>query len=278
MRSKIYDNIIEFFKSLFYGFVFLSSLFFGSYITLMGLGSFVFVFSRFYFPYDIKLLFMYLVIILIGFLIISVITLAFFNTNYGLLKKKKNRRTCFTVLFIFCSFLLGFVFINLEYGANIISLDLNNHSDWNDKEGVIKCFGDSGYLIVGDGITCRTHPNFTNIQGNVTSELWDGQLIYQDLIPYNSFFEYLEVDDANMRFFAHNNTRRIHIEFSATNESGYPFYLSTGESYPLIKFLDKEDYQERKDKYLGYMIALIVGILFSVPSAIVNIRKMMKEN
>jgi hypothetical protein len=161
--------------------------------------------------------------------------------------------------------LSGTIFIDNVYGYRILSGNLNlanNTSIIYAGNGTIVCKSIVDKIVAGATVTCYPTPafnfsngiiNFTDNMGKVTG------------ISLNS----------TISFEAPQNTKRIYFELNGYDSENKAVNVSTGLLYTVYT------YQELNDRYqnlLSSFFLLITGVLFIVPSLIINIRDIMGNN
>jgi|GEM_PF-1980748 len=176
----------------------------------------------------------------------------------------KNIWTIRTYYAMFCILILGIVFITIMFGKPQFELVLREAVNGS-IAGNITCTDNSGYLLIGNEITCTTEPKLSNPLVFISFDFLDGARPQ----PHGQ---------SNLTFIAPSNLQRIGFNIRGVDEYNQNrSFVTSSDVTGSLKFLSEEEAKERKDKFIGFFLALLGIILFTVPAAMVNLRELAKE-
>lgn len=169
----------------------------------------------------------------------------------------KNKWTIHTVYFMFCIFVLGTVFITVMFGKPQLELVLREAVNGT-VAGNIACIDNSGYLIVGNEISCTTEPRLSNLLVFISFDFLNGT-------------HTITHGQSNLTLTASSNLRRIGFNIRGVDDNNQNRSFVTSNDF---NFLSEDEAKERKDNFITFFLALLGIILFTVPAAMVNLKQL----
>ncbi len=185
---------------------------------------------------------------------------------------KIKKMTIITLCIIILIFFFGFFSINEVIGYNPIKLNLlENYNSLIGRgmgAGVVQCYGENEIYFVNQNITC-TYENALNLVNLTINTI----IIIEDnsKLIYNGTL----LSPLNISFKAPENVMYVYFNMTGFDYYGNQRNLSVG--YP-ARFLTKEEYEVNKRIFLGAMISLIIILFATIPSVILNLKQIWKEN
>lgn len=204
--------------------------------------------------------------ILITFLIFGLIVTL--NLSFIKLLKKIKVMTIVTLSLMCLLFFFGMFSINEVIGYNPIKFNLIEDipGPLVRYSGTVECRSDEAEIyFANDPIRCEYKPNieFKDISTNTRFKV------------ENYSFINLTDHDLNVTFIAPEKGTHAYFELSGIDTNNNQRYLSV--SYP-YKFLTRDEYEKNKQLVLTAIISLLILILVTVPSAVINIREIWNKN
>jgi len=170
-------------------------------------------------------------------------------------KKKINWWFWGTVLLMLFFFYFGIFVLDDQIGLQPIKLVLRNiDGSIYDVKG-IEC---NNNFVIGENVSCKVLPKLKNVTTKITF-----------------FFENGTKEGINdLNFVAPDNLKSICFNVDGIDASNIKRELSVCTNY---RFLSKEEYIERRKMFLSYLVGLFGVIFVTIPTAIVNIKKLWKR-
>lgn len=175
-------------------------------------------------------------------------------------KTETNKWIYWTVIFIIIFVLLGFVFINAEFGVQPLTFRLREVGHIENVLGNITCRGINPQVLAGERAICNVEPQLKIISA---------ELITTDAKGEGSQIDILGKERTN--FTAPIGNVKLQFNIAGFDSKGNKQFLSTTSSYT---FLTKEEYDKRREKLLTYLLGLFFVALFSIPAMMVNLKKL----
>ncbi|MBI2675284.1 MAG: hypothetical protein HYX24_02405 [Candidatus Aenigmarchaeota archaeon] len=185
------------------------------------------------------------------------------------LGEKFNKWFTLTIVISFVLLYVGTIAINYTVSPPNLDSVLRDRNN-NQIVGVIDCLDESqqneisfgGQYIVGNRVICKvTKPELQQFDAAIT-------LTDKDDIP-TTFHRQNEI-----WFIALENTKRIYFEIDGIDSKGERLSLHVSRN---MVFPTQDESAEISNKMLAYFIALVGVVLFSVPSAMVNLQKLYRD-
>lgn len=200
--------------------------------------------------------------VLISILVSTVVDVAILESYVilkGVTKPKKTMNIWFliTVLLMILSFTVGLGFIADYLGKSSLDLVLYE-GDLRSRVGNITCIDSSGTLIVDNAVTCNFLPKLHNFTANTTFNFINGTSFTEttnNTITFNALSDVKRIGFLIVGFDENNSFRK----FEVSND--FTFYT-------------KDDIVSRNEKRLIYFLGLLGIVAFSIPSMMVNLRKL----
>ena len=190
-------------------------------------------------------------------IIFSYFTIKIYNS---LTKLKINEWIYWTVIFIIIFVLFGFVFVNVEFGAQPLVFRLREVGHIENMLGNITCRGLNPQILAGERAICNVEPQL--------------RIISSELITTDAKGEGSQIDilgKERMNFTAPIGNVKLQFNIAGFDSKGNKQFLSTTSTYD---FLTKEEYDKRREKFLTYLLGLFFVALFSIPSMMANLKKL----
>lgn len=177
-------------------------------------------------------------------------------------KLKKYLWGVFTGCLIIFFLLLGFYVISLEF--QYLSLKLSDMTNTNLilNVGEISCKSSKGTALTNEKLYCKMSPKLDYLSATAIFIFTDGTI--EQLNANNLSF----VAPANVKQFGFDNITGI------DNQGKTRSLTSEFKDYP---FLDETESQTRK-RASAYILALLGVVFFSIPSMMVNLKKLCEPN
>ncbi len=183
--------------------------------------------------------------------------------------KTKSKRWFFITLWlIFIIGIFGFFAIDRIIGNPTLRLNLFDEN-YTKIYGTIECVGNYG-LVIGEEISCDT--DITNKKGLLSSE----EQIYPHLFINNTELSITTLSKNNQKILFSSDKNITYISFVVYEKYSDNSTQKLGVGYPFI-FLTKEQFEKNREKFIGFLIALMAAIFISIPSMMINIRKLWKN-
>ncbi len=200
----------------------------------------------------------------VGVIFASLIVLAIVYAVLNLIYKINHRNPNYWVWGMFGGmiffFLLGLVFLQTTFGVQTLNLKI-----W-DKEGnivgILNCDSDDHRLLVGSEIRCKLvdYP-----LSNSNSTFWFKQRNGSTIEIWNPGFKFIApVDVVKMK-----------ATIEATTIQNKTIVLESGAPYT---FLTIEEDKQRQEKFIVMFLGLLGLVIFTVPSLVINLRKIFKHS
>ncbi|MDO8628753.1 MAG: hypothetical protein Q7R56_03290, partial [Nanoarchaeota archaeon] len=164
-----------------------------------------------------------------------------------------------TVMIMFVLFCIGIVFIDYELGNKPLELYLMEPPDYKSTFSVMTCKGPSIAPVIGEKLECKIKKDIKNIQGNLSINYKDRG---NNISPFSNEITFEAQENITYLLFNLQGEYRDEIK-----------YLSVGFS---PTFITNQEYRENRKDFLGYLFALFGIIIFSIPAAAINFKKMIK--
>jgi hypothetical protein len=182
------------------------------------------------------------------------ITLFFLSLNAVISLKRINIPLLISIFFISLIIFSGIFIIQDLMGTKKLELNLNPDGY---GLGKINCGDPNNMILVGDAISCTLENKNIIYSGmNIT------------FIHINQSKSYAFLGSKNDTFYVPEKLRYIYFEVTGTT---YSFNISSGFPY---RFKTFEEYEKDKPVFLAYILSLIILAFVTVPSAVLNIRKL----
>lgn len=202
-------------------------------------------------------------IIIVTMLFVSFfLSFMYYEANFPLSiyfsKLKKYFWGIFTVCLIAFILLLGSYLISLEFQYLTLNEETNN--SFVPSKGEMSCISQKGTSLVNEKLYCKLNPELNDASGNVTFDFKNGTtdtVIMQDL-----------------SFVAPPNVKHVVFRIIGIDSQGKKRFFSVGGDY---RFLDETESQTRT-KASTYILALLAIVFFSIPSMMVNMKKLCETN
>lgn len=173
-----------------------------------------------------------------------------------------NRWVLRTIVIMLFLFIIGCVYIVVESGSSL-PLELVLRDSFNKKVvGEIKCKSESPLFLIGKEIRCETKPKFEKYVFMISFRLINGTKIVE-----THFNETIFTPIPNVEY--------ITFIMSGVDENGIERQLEVGNPY---KFYTQEDFRERKNKFITFILVLFGIVMFSVPQMMVNFKELSRED
>ncbi|MBN2095747.1 MAG: hypothetical protein JW727_06890 [Candidatus Aenigmarchaeota archaeon] len=246
----------EFFKIIFNLFCILTGILFLGLILIYPYNA-----ISYYFGKSLTNLILYILVLLIAlFLLLRTNLEDFFRylSKKRILRNIPNHWFIDTVLVMFIFFCIGLLFITSVLGGYELNLVLRNENQPNLIEGNINCTASGNIIFVGEKVYCKYSPTLYN----TTSKVKFSYL--------NKSFE-TEIFSDQIAFIAPANVTSIEFRIEGYDSEGKFRKLIVSNSY---NFLKPEEFEQSREKFIQYLIALLGVIFISVPSAMVNLKNL----
>jgi hypothetical protein len=185
----------------------------------------------------------------------TVLIIRFLHRFYN---KKMNWWMNGTLTLMVLFLVIGGVLIHWYYGEPKLSLVLRNAENNEVVLGNITCADSSGRILAGNLLYCEMNPqNLFLTSATATFTLNDGTK--------------RSLDFSNLSFLAPDNSNYLSFEIIGKDSANKTVHLSVGSQ---IRFYNKQQAEDRKDKLLSYFIILLGAVLFSVPSMMNNLKNL----
>lgn len=175
-------------------------------------------------------------------------------------KTETNKWFYWTVILIIIFILLGFVFVNAEFGVQPLTFRLREAGHIENVLGNITCRGLNPQILAGERAICSVEPQL--------------KIISAELITTDAKGEGSQIDilgKERMNFTAPIGNIKLQFNIDGFDSKGNKQFLSTTSVYD---FLTKEEYDKRREKLLTYLLGLFFIALFSIPAMMVNLKKL----
>lgn len=181
---------------------------------------------------------------------------------YQLFNKKLNCWIVWTILSMIFVAYAGLIFIDTEFGKHDIRFYLRNETS--NIVGSINCTNSDGVLLVKEVIRCNYAPHLKNHSGLVA-------FTFQNESGYEVYMGVSKGGPYDFSFVAPPKVKRLVFTVKGFDYNNKERRFSIGNDF---NFISEEKYNERKNKFKGYLIALLGIILFSIPASAVNFKKL----
>lgn len=186
----------------------------------------------------------------------STVLIAYFMRRFH--NKKMNWWINATLTFMVLFLVIGGVLIHWYYGEPELSIVLRNAENNEVVLGNITCADNSGRILAGNLLYCDMNPkNMSLTSATVTFTLDDGTE--------------RPLDFSNLSFLAPDNSNYLSFDIVGKEPANKTVHLSVGYR---IRFYNKQQAEDRKDKLISYFIILLGAVLFSVPSMMNNLKNL----
>jgi len=206
--------------------------------------------------------------IIIAYTILAIMTSAIYllimKIASEMLSQEKKFNFCFhlTICAVVSFFCIGIISISLFTNIQDLSSILKDKNNKDLPAGELKCYQSSGGILEGGMVKCNvTKPTLAQFNSTVTL-----------IDRYNNFTPIVGSDI--IEFEAKGGTTYVYFEIEGATPEGNHVSLHVGRN---IEVVSQEELDDKKDRRLAYVVGLIVLILFSVPSAILNLRELYRE-
>lgn len=189
-----------------------------------------------------------------GGIVFSIYITIFFLLLDATIRLKINVSLLISIFFISLIIFSGIFIIQDLMGTKKLELNLNPAGY---GLGTINCGDPNNMILVGDPISCTLENK--NI-------IYSGMNITFTYINQSKSYAFLS--SKNDTFIVPEKLRYIYFEVIGTT---YPFNISSGFTY---RFKTFEEYEKDKPVFLAYILSLIILAFVTVPSAVLNIRKL----
>jgi hypothetical protein len=177
---------------------------------------------------------------------------------FKVFSKKINMWFLLTILLMVSSFTIGIGFISDSLGKPSIDLVLRD-SDMNGKVvGNITCIDSSGNLLVNNIVTCNFLPKLHNFTANTTFSFINDTSSAEttkDIITFIAPSNVKRIGFDIVGFDGNNSLRKIGVSNDAT-------------------FYTEEENASRNEKRIIYFLGLLGIVAITVPSMMVNLRRL----
>jgi hypothetical protein len=208
-------------------------------------------------------------------IITSIIIIALFLFPYWSYKEKIKYPLWLitTILIIVLMFSLGLFLIDYNYGYKNPKLILNIDGDvsnrYNSENSLLVCSSNNRFenkILPNKEIVCEIIPNDLQQIINYTIKFEDSSGI--------SYIYEGQNENIIKLIMPNNKTRDLFFEAKIKTSEGRLIRVTTYHKYQTYTY---EEWEERNDKYLYYLLGLIGVIFFSVPLMMVNLRNLSKQ-
>jgi hypothetical protein len=157
------------------------------------------------------------------------------------------------------AFVIGFVSLNEFLGLPNLSSILR---DSNGKVvGEMNCKDESGNFLANNVVSCDFKPELKNFTVELKFYSTNNEVTFEKI--YNK----------TITFKALRDMRRIDFIIEGFDENNNTKHLEVGRDFT---FYTEEEYTQRNDKFIAYLLGLLGIIAFSVPNFMVNMKKLYK--
>lgn len=194
-------------------------------------------------------------------IILSYFELIFINS---ITKPGINSWIYWTIILMIIVMLIGFVFINTEFGAKPLSFRLREVSHIENVLGNITCKGLNPQVLAGEIAICNIEPKL--------------KIVSAELFTINAKGDENQVNilgRERLNFTTPFGNVKLQFNIEGFDSKGNKQFLSTTSSY---EFLTKEEYAKKREKFLTYLVGLFFVALFSIPAMMVNIKELRKKD
>lgn len=168
-------------------------------------------------------------------------------------------------LTIICSLIIlyvGTMAIYTVVGTPNLDSVLRDKNAQDNVVGELDCTDESRQFMQGNRIECNIlKPNFVSFNSTITLTNEDG-----------SKAEFSR--DNEIWFNALEKTKKVYFEINGIDKNGEYFNLHVSRNF---EFTTPDQVIENNNKRMAYFIALLGVILFSVPSFVLNLRKLYRD-
>ncbi len=199
----------------------------------------------------LKIYYLFLVLVFVSFVIL--LTVNWIPINWW---------TISTIFIISSLLFLGGYFINALYGEKTIDWNLRNCSDdvIFGKES-IKCKSKSG-IIANYLVDCAIQSNLTNIKEEVYIEYINGT---PDILLF---------EGKAFKFVIPEELARLEFKIHGLNENNKSI---CGREFQNVRYPTYQEYVGNREKFITYLIGLIVFAFSSVPFIVYHIQEIIKN-
>lgn len=162
------------------------------------------------------------------------------------------------MLIIICSLLVGGVIISESLNMKKINLKLFIEGDIANQIGNIECKTSSDRFIAEELVKCKITDSLKFLSGNVNFTRFG---MHVDSRPIQ-----------NLTFRPPGGSDYIHLSLLVLNKTD-DVELNVSVKNPM-NFPTVEEDEERLQKTLKYIYGLVIVVLFSVPTLMINLRKL----
>ena len=182
---------------------------------------------------------------------------------YSIFSKSKKPRLAFgiTIFLVIFIFIFGMYFIDSSVGNSPLNLNLWEGQNYS---GTIKCENNiTGIMKEWSEVICEIDIpfEFSSTSHYVTFFYTNDSSFTEDFDSYT--------------FIAPPDIRHIIFSLKGYDEEGIWRSLSTGWYY---HFPNKEELEENQKDFSTYLLGLLAIIFISVPTAVINLRKLWRDN
>ena len=168
--------------------------------------------------------------------------------------------------FIFLSlflFITGSMFIH-QFTEPPTELELAlRDSSSSMKEAEINCKPDNNYIYFGDNMTCNITPKINNISGEVRFKDEAGNLVFSQSLNNNLVIK-----------IPSSKVNRIEFDVKGVNNHNINKEYEIGWTF---KAINKGEREELNNKFISYMLTLLLVVFVSVPTALVSIKHLLEK-
>ena len=171
----------------------------------------------------------------------------------------------YTIFIMSVCFFVGTLLLDNLYGYDPISLQLNEYENVTNKyDAILECNPtDAKYLFVGSHVNCRIIGKYKTDINNATTTF----------TPYLG--DKREINTMELiEFITPENVSRIHFKINATNPDGDMLLLEAAGDRT---FYSHEEFRERNEKFITYMILLLGVIFITIPSMVLNFKRLVEK-
>jgi hypothetical protein len=180
---------------------------------------------------------------------------------FGIIFRKSNLKILFWVTIFICLFvfIFGFFVINLFFGVSPLSLVL---WDGGEVHGSISCNNSFGEIFPGKTLHCHVEEDYNlyNVSVFVVFEQNGSWTDEKNIGNYDRIY-----------FVVPEECESIQFIIEGYDSNGGFTSLDVVSSNP---FLTKEEFKDRRNSFLKYLIGLFAVVFISIPLAVINFRKL----